>query len=157
MPEVNHDRARFHEALRRLLADNGHHFTGTDLGRAKGQLFHRVTALTDDKGVVTHQLDVPEGADTWSIDLARHLVAKFDELAGPDTWYAFECSNPTCYAKGEGNETGVVLDVRLPWDGPTPPMKCPICQKPMHFSARWDATESGHGSRATGVTVERTL
>ena len=147
---ANRDREDFHAACRRLLSDQGHRFTGLDLGRSPEGVFHRLSALTGE-GVETHQVFVPERADTWDIGVARHLVAKFQHLAGADTWYAFECHNYTCHSKREGNGTGVCLDVRLPWEsaGETT-VPCPICQQPMTFRGCWAATESGHGSRGDG-------
>lgn len=60
-----------------------------------------------------------------------------------DTWYGYECTAyPSC-----STPTGVILDIRLPWDGEPPEVRCPTCGVVMKFTSKWKATESGHGSR----------
>lgn len=56
-----------------------------------------------------------------------------------DTWHSYECS-PGCIGG-----SGVVADVRLPVDAPTPrTVLCPLCDEPMRLRGSQPATEGGY-------------
>jgi len=65
-------------------------------------------------------------------------------------WYGYECDNPDCPDKSRGDETGTILDLRLPVeieDGHVPVMACPTCGRPMQHRGAWTPDEGGYGSR----------
>lgn len=72
-----------------------------------------------------------------------------------DTWYAYECLNAECPAGfSQSQLSGVVVDVRLPWDTlDAPAISCCVCGATMHFRGRWRADEGGYGSQGDGSEV----
>jgi hypothetical protein len=71
--------------------------------------------------------------------------------AGEETYYSYECYNHDCPYSFTKNQTGVVLDLRLPGDPGPPVIPCPICQEPLEFKDSWLADEGGYKTETPRV------